>query len=353
MKKIALIKAITLSLLFFFIWGGSIASKVWAQSKPFYKGKTIRIIVGFTPGGFYDRWSRHMARFMGKYIPGKPNFVVQNMPGAGSRIAANYLYGVAKPDGLTFGTINKNLYFDQVIGNEQVRYDWPKYSWIGSPERPPDVFYMRADAPYKNMDDIKNAATPPKCGSTGRANSGYVIPKILEKTMGIKFKVVLGYKGGRQIDLAVERGEVICRVMTITPHLGREPFLTWHKKKFDRHLLQSGRKPFPGAPEIPSIFDLAKKYKVSDENMKFISLVTAANEFGRPYVGPPGIPQDRADILSKAFMSVLKDPKANAVAKKLRMKADPVGVKKLKTMAREVVNSPPAVAERFKKLIGG
>ncbi len=353
MNKKLLIKALPLALLFFLAWGASTTSKVWAQSKPFYKGKTIRIIVGFTPGGFYDRWSRHMARFMPQFIPGKPNFIVQNMPGAGSRIAANYIYRFAKPDGLTFGTINKNLYFDQITGNKQVRYDWRKFTWVGSPERPPDVFYIRADTPFKNMDDIKNAATPPKCGSTGRANSGYVIPKILEETMGIKFKVVLGYKGGRQIDLAVERGEVVCRVMTITPHLGREPFLTWHKKGFDRHLLQSGRRPFPGAPEIPSIFDLAKKYKVSDDDLKFISLVTAANEFGRPYVGPPGIPQDRADILSKAFMSVLRDPKAIAVAKKLRMKPDPVDVKTLKIMARDVIDSPPAVVERFKKLIGG
>jgi len=353
MNKKLLIKALPLSLLFFLAWGVLATSKVWAQSKPYYKGKTIRIIVGFTPGGFYDRWSRHMARFMPQFIPGKPNFIVQNMPGAGSRIAANYIYRFSKPDGLTFGTVNKNLYFDQITGNEQVRYDWRKFTWVGSPERPPDVFYIRADTPFKNMDDIKNAATPPKCGSTGRANSGYIIPKILEQTMGIKFKVVLGYKGGRQIDLAVERGEVVCRVMTITPHLGREPFLTWHKKGFDRHLLQTGRTPFPGAPEIPSIYDLAKKYKVSDKDMKFISLVTAANEFGRPYVGPPGIPQDRADILSKAFMSVLRDPKAIAVAKKLRMKPDPVDVKKLKIMARDVINAPPAVAERFKNLIGG
>jgi tripartite-type tricarboxylate transporter receptor subunit TctC len=273
------------------------------------------------------------------------------MPGAGSRIAANYLYNVVKPDGLTIGTINKNLYFDQLVGAKEVRYDWRKFSWIGSPEHPPDLFYIRADTPYKTLDDIKNAPKPPICGSTGRANSGYVIPKVIEQTMGIRFQVAMGYKGGRQVDLAVERGEIACRAMTISSHLGREPFLTWHKKKFDRHLFHTGSKPYPEAPEIPSIFDLAKKDNISDEDMQFLKLITSASEFGRPYVGPPGIPQDRVNTLRKAFMAALADPKALAEAKRLKMKPEPTEAKILEAMAQEVLASPPAVIERFKNLL--
>lgn len=324
--------------------------RVWAQSQ-FYKDKTVRIVVGFSPGGFYDRWSRLLARYMGRYIPGNPNFVVQNMPGAGSRIAANYLYNIAKRDGLTFGTINKNLFFDQLIGTREVRYDWSKYNWLGTPELPPDVFYMRSDAPFKSLDDIKNASTPPKCGSTGRANSGYLIPALLEKAMGIKFKMVLGYKGGRQIDLAVERGEVVCRAMSISAHFGREPFLSWHKKGFDWHLLQTREKRWKGAPDIPSIFDIAKKYKASAEDVKLIRLAASTN-FGKPFTAPPGVSKERVAILRKAFSSALKDPQAVAEGKKLRMKVEMLTGRQVQKMAKEVLSMPREVVGRFKKLVG-
>ncbi len=324
--------------------------RVWAQSQ-FYKGKTVRIVVGFSPGGFYDRWSRLLARYMGRYIPGNPDFIVQNMPGAGSRIAANYLYNIAKPDGLTIGTINKNLFFDQLIGTKEVRYDWSKYNWLGTPELPPDVFYMRSDAPFKSLDDIKNASTPPKCGSTGRANSGYLIPALLEKAMGIKFKMVLGYKGGRQIDLAVERGEVVCRAMSISAHFGREPFLSWHKKGFDWHLLQTREKRWKGAPDIPSIFDIAKKYKASAEDVKLIRLAASTN-FGKPFTAPPGVSKERVAILRKAFSSALRDPQAVAEAKKLRMKVEMLTGKQVQKMAKEVLSMPRKIVGRFKELVG-
>ncbi|MFQ5683567.1 MAG: Bug family tripartite tricarboxylate transporter substrate binding protein [Candidatus Binatia bacterium] len=350
MKTKMLFKVLTVPLLLCLASGTWTTPKVWAESK-FFKSKTIRIVVGFTPGGFYDRWARLLARHMGKYIPGKPDIVVQNMPGAGSRIAANYLYNIARPDGLTIATINKNLFFDQMVGTKEVRYDWSKYNWIGTPEQPPDVLYMRSDGPYKTIDDIKNASKPPKCGSTGRANSGYLIPKLLEETMGIKFKMVLGYRGGRQIDLAVERGEVVCRAQSITPHFGREPFLTWHKKGFDWHVLQTGKKPWARAPEIPSIFDLAKKYRVSERDRKFITLAGATN-FGKPYAAPPGVPRDRVLILRKAFKAALSDPKALSEAKKLRMKVEMLSGKQVQTMAKEVFSMPPDAVGRLKKLIG-
>ncbi len=356
MKKKLVFKVLTLSLLLFLAWSAWTASTVRAQTKPYYKGKTIRLVVGFTPGGFYDRYARFLARHWGKYIPGNPNFIVQNMPGAGSRIVANYIYNAAKPDGLTIGSIHPNLYFDQITGSSQAQYDWRKFTWIGSPEHPPSILYIRADSLLKTLDDVKNASKPPMCGATGKSTSGYTIPKVVEETIGIKFDVAVGYKGGRQIDLAVERGEVACRVGTMAAHFGREPFLSWHKKGFDNHLLHTGKKVnldiYPDALDIPSIFDVAIKQKISDENMQFLTLVVSGNEFGRPYVAPPGMPQDRATILRNAFMSVFKNPKAIAEAKRLRMNPDPVEVKKLKAMAEEVIASPPVVVERFKKLIG-
>jgi tripartite-type tricarboxylate transporter receptor subunit TctC len=351
MTAISAWRVLNLALLIFLVSGTWAPSKVRAQTQSFYKGKTVRIIVGFTPGGFYDRWARLLARYMGKHIPGNPGFIVQNMPGAGSRIAANYIYNVAKPDGLTFGTINKNLYIDQLVGTSEVQYDWARFKWLGTPEQPPDVLYMRKDGPYKTLDDVKNAAEPPKCGTTGRANSGYLLPKLLEATMGMKFKVVSGYKGGRQVDLAVERGEVVCRAQSITPHFGRQPFLTWHKKGFDWHLFQTSKKRWAGAPDIPSIFELAKKYKVSDEDLQFITLVAGTN-FGKPYAAPPGLSNERVSILRKAFAAALSDPQALAEAKKLKMEVNLLTGEEVERMAKEVFSMSPKVVNRFKKLLG-
>jgi tripartite-type tricarboxylate transporter receptor subunit TctC len=350
MKRISAYKILPLYLLLFLAWGFGTSAKVWAQTE-FYKGKTVRIVVGFTPGGFYDRWSRLLARYMGRYIPGNPDFVVQNMPGAGSRIAANYLYNVARPNGLIIGTINKGLFFDQLTGTKEVRYDWSKYNWLGTPELPPDIFYMRSDAPFKSLEDIKNASTPPKCGSTGRASSGFLIPALLQKAAGINFKMVLGYQGGRQIDLAVERGEVVCRAMSLSAHMGREPFLSWHKKGFDWHLLQTREKRLPQYPDIPSIFEIAKKYGASKEDIELIRLAAVTN-FGKPFAAPPGVSKERVAILRKAFTSALTDDTAVAEAKKLNMKVEMLTGKQVQKMAKDVLSMPPKVIAGFKKLVG-
>src|ERR671915_1933613 len=144
----------------------SSSATVFAQT-PYYQGKQVKVVVGFTTGGFYDRWARLLSRYMPKYIPGNPSFVVQNMPGAGSVIAANYVYGVAKPDGLTIGSLNPAIYMDQLIGRKEVQFDWSKFNWIGTPEQTDFVFFMRGESPYKSIEDIRKAAEPPKCGSTG------------------------------------------------------------------------------------------------------------------------------------------------------------------------------------------
>ena len=351
MKKF-LLTGSAVAFLLFMMAGSFAPPQVEADDEDFYEGRTVRLVVGFTPGGFYDRWSRHFARFMPKFIPGNPEFIVQNMPGGGSRTAANYLYNVAKPDGLTFGTVNKNLYFDQLVGNKLVQFDWRKYTWIGSPERPPDILYIRTDSNVENLDEAKNINRALKCGSTARANSGYVIPKAIEQALGIEFDIVLGYRGGREIDLAVERKEVECRAMSITPFLGREPFLTWHKKKLVRALVQTSKKPFKGAPEIPSLFDVLKKHNVAEEDLKFIELIASSSEFGRPFVGPPGIPEDRSKILRKAFQAVLEDTEAQDEAKRINLEADPVDGETLQAMAVQVIDTPAPIVKRFKELIG-
>ena len=191
----------------------------------------MRIIVGFTPGGFYDRWARLLSRYMPKYVPGNPNFLVQNMPGASSVIAANYVYNLSKADGLTLLVPINSLYLDQVVGRKEVKFDVRKFEFIGTQEKAPTMLYFRADSPFKTLGDIINAKEPPKCGSTGTASTGYLLARIMDEAFKAKMTTVTGYQGGSEIDIAVERGEIVCRGMDIPPHFGREPFDGWHKTR--------------------------------------------------------------------------------------------------------------------------
>ncbi len=175
------------------------------------------------------------------------------MTGAGSVIATNHVFNVAKPDGLTVVMPLNSIYVDQLAGRKEAQFDLRKFHWIGSPAVKAVILYMRADAPYKSIDDIIKAKEPPKCGGTGTASSDYILAKVLEQTMGAKITNVLGYAGGTEIDIAVEKGEVICRAHSISAHFGREPFDSWHKKGFDRHLVQTSRKRDSRAADVPTI----------------------------------------------------------------------------------------------------
>ncbi len=327
------------------------AIEVHSQT-PFYQGKTIRIVTGYPAGDVNDLWPRLIAQHMGKYIPGNPNFIVQNMPGASSMIAANYVYSVAKPDGMTLGWIAPTLYFDQLVGRKEARYDWAKYSFIGSPAQSEHHLYMRADSPYKTIEDVRKATEPPKCGSGGATGTGFYFPKLLEETVGAKFNIVLGYQGGGPIDLAVEKGEIHCRAMTIESFMSREPFHTWRKNNFIRSLAQSGRKRDPRLPDTPTIFELMDQYKTPDQSRRVATVILAGGVFGRPLVGPAGMPSDRLKIVRSAVASALKDPELKAEAEKRNYELDPVGGEEMQRLAKEVMSQPPGVIERMKKILG-
>ena len=258
--------------------------------KPFYEGETITIVAGTKAGDVYDLYARLFAQFMPKYIPGNPNIIVQNMPGAGSMIAANYVYNVANPDGLTIGALFPALYFDQIIGRSEVKFDWNKFIWLGSPVTSNNLLYMRADTPYKSIADVVKASTAPKCGATGTSSTAYYLPKLLDEVIGTKFDIVLGYQSGQDIDLAVERGELVCRAFTNTAFFAREPFITWRKNHFVRVLMQSGRKRDQRLKEVPTIYELMDQYKTPPAGRSLTTLVLAAGDFGRPYVLPPNTP---------------------------------------------------------------
>jgi len=328
-----------------------IATAAPAQA-PFYQGKTIRIVTGYPAGDVNDLWPRLIAQHMTKYLSGNPSFIIQNMPGASSMIAANYVYNVAKPDGLTLGWIAPTLYFDQLVGRKEVQYDWAKYSFISSPAQSEHQLYMRADAPYKTIEDVRKAAEPPKCGSGGATGTGFYFPKLLEEMVGAKFNIVLGYQGGGPIDLAVEKGEIHSRAMTIESFFAREPFHSWRKKNFVRSIAQSGRKRDVRLPDTPTIHELMDQYKTTDQARRVATVILAGGVFGRPLVGPAGIPADRLKTLRAAAMSALNDPELKADAEKRNYELDPVSGEEMEKLAKEVMAQPPAVIERMKKVLG-
>jgi tripartite-type tricarboxylate transporter receptor subunit TctC len=317
----------------------------------YYAGKTITIVAGTKAGDVYDLYARMFAQFMPKYIPGNPNIIVQNMAGAGSMIAANFVYNVSNPDGLTIGAIFPALYFDQVVQRPEVKYDWSKFVWLGSPVTSNHLLYMRADSPYKTIHDVVKASTAPKCGATGTSSTAYYVPKLLDEVIGTNFEIVLGYQSGQDIDLAVERNEVVCRAFTLTAFFAREPFTTWRKKKFVNVLVQTGRKRDKRIPEVPTIYELMDQYKSSPADRSLATLVLAAGDFGRPYVMPPNTPAEHVKTIREAFAKTLNDEAVKADAAKKKLELDPSTADELEKLAKEVTSQSPEIIAKMKTLL--
>lgn len=320
---------------------------------PFYQGKTISIIVGTKAGDVYDLYPRLLAEFWTKHIPGNPNIIVQNVPGAASLIAANQVYNVAKPDGLTVAAIYPALYFDQLIKKPEAKYDWAKWQWLGSPVKSNHLLYMRADTAYKTLDDVRKAGTAPKCGATGIASTGYYMPKLMEEVLGTKFNIVAGYVSGQDIDLAVERGELQCRAFTITAYFAREPFISWRKRNFTNVLIQTGTQRDARLKDSPTIYEMMDRYKSDNAARALAKVILAAGDFGRPLVFPPGVPADRVKILRDSFDKVIKDPALLAEAERRRLEIDPTPWGEMESLARDVMATPPDVIARMNKLLSG
>jgi tripartite-type tricarboxylate transporter receptor subunit TctC len=317
---------------------------------PFYEGKTVRIIVGFSPGGTYDLWARLMAHHMSKHVPGSPTFVVQNMTGGGSMIAANYIYNVAKPDGLTFGLVTPALYIEQLVGRKEVQFDWPKYSYLGSPEQTARIFYIRADSGYQMLEDLRKATEPPKCGATGVGTASYYWPKLLADTFGFKLNIVSGYPGASDVNLAIEKGEMHCWGGTVQAFFGSEPGRTWAKSGFVRVLTQGGPKRHPQLPDVPTLRELMDKHRISETTRGLAKVLLAPDDLGRPLFGPPGIPADRVKVMRAAFMKIMNDPDVLAEARTKGLEPSPVSGDEVESLVKDLVQ-PPEVIQRMKTFL--
>jgi tripartite-type tricarboxylate transporter receptor subunit TctC len=334
--------------LFALLWVCSSAS---AQA-PYFQGKTIRVVVGYPAGSAHDLWARMIATQLTKHIAGSPATVVQNMPGAGSMTATNYVYGVAKPDALTLGVNNAALYFEQLLKKKEVQFDWTKLTWVGSTTRTAPLLYMWANTPYKTIHDVRTAAVPPKCGVTGTGNTGYYLPKLLEQTIGAKFQLVSGYQGGADIELAVERGEVQCRAFTIQVFFGRGPFHTWRSKNLVRVLVQGGKKRDPRLADTPLFTELMDQYKTAENYRRLVAVMLGSGDFGSaPMFGPPGIAPEQVKTLRAAYAKALDSPELIAEAKKHGLQPELIPGGEIEELAKEVMSQPADVIASMKKVM--
>jgi len=312
---------------------------VAAAPAPYYKGKTINIVVGYGPGGGYDRIARVLAKHLSKYIPGNPTIVVQNMPGADSMITANYVYNIAKPDGLTIGAFNRGLIFAQLLKGEGVKFDLTKFAWIGSAAVESTVLIVRSDLPYKTMEDVARAKTPIMLGNTGPADSSGQFPLFLKEFAGYNFKSVT-YPSGNDIMLAIERKEVDGRGMTYSSA----------RIYIDRGLvvpLARGRVAEPGIEKLPVDEDLTTNKKAKT----LMAMRSAPDSMGRPYVAPPGTPAAVMNILRNAFAQVAKDPALQADAKKIQMAVHYVPASEVQKVLQYLLSQPPDIVSEFAKYV--
>jgi len=317
----------------------------------FYQGKTLRVIVGSGPGNTQDQMTRLIARFLPKYMPGHPNAIVENRGGASSVILGNYLYGIAKGDGLTVGVVSRALYFDQLVGRKEAQFDFKKFTWIGSPVEGNEVLIVGGSTPFKTMRDVVTTSESVKCGASGTTSTGFYIPKLMNELFGAKFQIVTGYSSGAEMDLAVQRGETQCRATSVAGYTGFGAFKDWRQTGSARVLVQTGRKRDAKLPDVPTVYQLMDEFKTPEAGRRLATVLLSPGEFGWPMVAPPGVPADRAKALRAAFNKAMADPEFVAEAKKRQLDLDPSTGEALETLAKEVMAQPAAVIERMKKVL--
>ena len=313
-----------------------------ALADDFYKGKQIRLIAGFPAGNDYDLGARLLIKYLPKYIPGQPTIIVQNMPQAASVVAANYLYVQAPRDGTMFGSFSRNIVNDALTGQANVVIDPRKVIWLGATSRPSRVCARWYTAPVKTPADLFTQEFI--VGAAGATSSLAILPTVLNKVLGTKFRIVEGYQGMGDAMLAMQRGETqgMCASYAqfrIGDELARDGKITF--------LLRAEQAPLVELPGVPSIFDYAK----TDEQRQLMQFVFSSTEFGRPYAFPPEVPQDRVDIMRKAIADAAHDPDLLAEAANIKMDMSYTPPDRLAQLVADLYKTPPQIIETVKALL--
>jgi tripartite-type tricarboxylate transporter receptor subunit TctC len=313
-----------------------------SAANDFYKGKTIRFVVGLAPGGGYDLSARTVARHMGKHIPGNPSIVVENMTGAGSLIAANYTYNSAKPDGLFVGIWNSALVLRQALGDKAMRFDARKFGWIGAPTKGTPHCSIMTHTGLKSLKDVLAADREIKMGSTGPGSTYDDTPRILNKTIGTKFKVVSGYEGTGPILVAMRRKEIDggCWGWESARTTARALLDAQGDDKLIPFLIHR-REPDPEVKDLPLIPEVIK----GEDNLSAYRTWAGTYEFQRPFTVPPGTPKDRLQLLRKGFADTMKDPEFIAEANKSKLEVTYVSGQEVDKYVNQVLSITPKAKE--------
>jgi tripartite-type tricarboxylate transporter receptor subunit TctC len=311
----------------------------------FYRGKQMEMVIGYSPGGTYDLYARLVARFLGNYIPGKPTIVPRNMPGAGSRAATKWVYSLAPKDGTVLATSDQSLSVEQAMGDKQLDIDTTKLVYIGNPNADNNTTATWYTSGIKTIDDAKKKQVV--MGATGGSTSSQY-PKAMNALLGTKFKIVIGYPGGNDINLAMEKGEVDGR--------GSNAWGSWKATRPDwlrdkkiNILVQIGLSKAPDLPDVPLLMDLA----ANDQDRALLKLLSASSTIGRPVFTAPGVPAERVKALRDAFDTMVKDPVFLAEAEREHFDINPVSGAEMQKIVGEIVATPKPIADRLLQIIGG
>ena len=328
----------------FAVLAGLAAAPARAQNavEGFYKGKTVSFVIGYSPGGGYDAYARLVARFIGDHIPGKPQVVPRNMPGGSSRVAAGYVFNVAPKDGTVIATADQSLALAQAMG-EKLQFDVSKFTFIGNPSAENNTTVTWHTSPVKTIEDAKRVEIP--MGATGGSTSSQY-PKAMNAVLGTRFKVITGYPGGNDINLAMERGEVAGRGSNSwASWKGTRP--DWLRDRKINILVQIGLAKAPDLPDVPLLADLA----ANEEDRKVLQLLSAPSGIGRPIFTTPGVPAERVKALRDAFDATVKDPRFVEEAQKSGLDLDPVSGEALQKIVEGIIATPKPIADRLASII--
>lgn len=310
----------------------------------FYKGKRITYLIPTAPGGSYHLYSQQIARHLGKHMPGNPTIITQNMPGAGAIVMTNYLYNVAPKDGSYIGMVNQAIPLTQLLGQDGVKFDVAKMTWIGDAIVSNSVAVAWHETPFKTIQDVM--AHEMIIGAEGGLSSSTIIPRVMNAVIGTRFKIVQGFPGGGPMNLAIERGEIHGR--------GAVVYAGWKAQKPDWvadkkliFLVQTGSERDKELPNVPLLTDLAK----TPEDRKLLELVSLVPALGRATIGPPALPADRTAVLRAAFRATMEDKEFLAEAEKMKMDIAPRYGEDLDKLAATIAATPPEAIERLKKAI--
>ena len=321
-------------------------------AEEFYKGKTVRVIVGYAPGGAYDTYARFMGRNLSQYLPGNPKVIAMNMPGAGSLKAVNYLYNNAPKNGLVFGTFGRSMPIQPLLSaNKNVRFDSTKFTWIGTATSyATDAYLMlvRSDSPAKNINDLRKKGGPQLVlGSTNVGSTGTDIPLVLRHVLGLNTKQLSGYPGGSAINLAIQRNEVHGRMAGMSPIKSNHP--EWlADRKIMIPLLQFARETrHPELPDVPLAMELA----TNADDKALIEMVEMPFRMANPFAAPPGVPLDRTKVLRAAFYKAVTSKDYRDLATKRGMEVSPRTGEQVQALVEKFYALPKKVIQRYEKIL--